>query len=86
MLGAAVNGGMLWLALLGVICAVIGAFYYLRVIKVMYFDEPVGEPLPANNDRVLGVVLGVNALALLALGLAWNPIMVWCQQAFAHLA
>ncbi|GAE50260.1 hypothetical protein XPR_3903 [Xanthomonas arboricola pv. pruni MAFF 301420] len=85
-LGAAVKGDMLWLALVGVLCAVIGAFYYLRVIKVMYFDEPVGEPLPANNDRVLGTVLGVNALALLALGLAWSPIMVWCQRAFAGLA
>ncbi|HEL3782791.1 TPA: NADH-quinone oxidoreductase subunit NuoN [Stenotrophomonas maltophilia] len=85
-LGAAINGGLLWLAILGVLCAVVGCFYYLRVIKVMYFDEPVGEAMPRNNDRVLGVVLGVNALALLALGLAWNPIMVWCQQAFAHLA
>ncbi|WP_414614197.1 NADH-quinone oxidoreductase subunit NuoN [Stenotrophomonas muris] len=85
-LGAAVNGGLLWLAILGVLCAVVGCFYYLRVIKVMYFDEPVGEAMPGSNDRVLGVVLGVNALALLALGLAWNPIMVWCQQAFAHLA
>lgn len=85
-LGAAVNGGLLWLAILGVLCAVVGCFYYLRVIKVMYFDEPVGEAMPRNNDRVLGLVLGVNALALLALGLAWNPIMVWCQQAFAHLA
>jgi NADH-quinone oxidoreductase subunit N len=85
-LGAVINGGMLWLAILGVLCAVVGCFYYLRVIKVMYFDEPVGEPLPANNDRVLGVVLGVNALALLALGLSWNPIMVWCQQAFAHIS
>ncbi|MGH8462994.1 MAG: proton-conducting transporter membrane subunit, partial [Pseudomonas sp.] len=85
-LGAAINGGMLWLAILGVLCAVVGCFYYLRVIKVMYFDEPVGEAMPRSNDRVLGLVLGVNALALLALGLAWNPIMVWCQQAFAHLA
>ncbi|WP_329774090.1 NADH-quinone oxidoreductase subunit NuoN [Stenotrophomonas maltophilia] len=85
-LGAAVNGGLLWLAILGVLCAVVGCFYYLRVIKVMYFDEPVGEAMPRSNDRVLGLVLGVNALALLALGLAWNPIMVWCQQAFPHLA
>jgi len=85
-LGAAIQGDMLWLAMVGVICAVIGCFYYLRVMKVMYFDEPVGEPLPANNDRVLGVVLGVNALALLALGVAWNPIMVWCQQAFAQIS
>jgi NADH-quinone oxidoreductase subunit N len=81
-LGAAVQSGMLWLALLGVVCAVVGCFYYLRVVKVMYFDEPVGAPLVAHNDRVLGVVLGVNSLGLLALGLAWNPIMVWCQRAF----
>lgn len=85
-LSAAVNGGLLWLALLGVIASVVGAFYYLRVIKVMYFDEPVGEPMPANDDRAVGILLGVNALALLALALAFNPIMEWCQKAFAHLA
>ncbi|KRG75458.1 NADH:ubiquinone oxidoreductase subunit N [Stenotrophomonas ginsengisoli] len=85
-LSAAVNGGLLWLALLGVIASVVGAFYYLRVIKVMYFDEPVGEPMPANDDRAVGILFGVNALALLALALAFNPIMAWCQKAFAHLA
>jgi len=85
-LGAAIDGGLLWLAMVGVICAVIGCFYYLRVMKVMYFDEPVGEPLPRNNDRVLGIVLGVNALALIVLTLALNPIMAWCKQAFAHLS
>ncbi len=82
-LGAAVNGGFLWLAIVGVLCAVIGAFYYLRVIKVMYFDEPVGEVPPARKDRVVPLVFGVNALALLALGIAWNPIMAWCRLAFA---
>jgi len=81
-LGAAVQGGMLWLALLGVASAVVGAFYYLRVIKVMYFDEPIGAPLPAHNDRVLGVVLGVNSLALLVLPLGLNAIIEWCQRAF----
>ncbi len=81
-LSAAVQGGMLWLALLGVICSVIGAFYYLRVIKVMYFDEPVGAAPPANNDRVLGVVLGVNAVALLVLPLGLNAITAWCTRAF----
>ncbi|MBD9376524.1 MULTISPECIES: NADH-quinone oxidoreductase subunit NuoN [Pseudoxanthomonas] len=82
-LGAALKGGFTWLAILGVVCAVIGAFYYLRVIKVMYFDEPVGERQPARQDRVVPVVFGVNALALLVLGIFWNPIMAWCQQAFA---
>ncbi|KAF1687760.1 NADH-quinone oxidoreductase subunit NuoN [Pseudoxanthomonas broegbernensis] len=81
-LDAAVQGGLLWLALLGVVCAVVGAFYYLRVVKVMYFDEPVGAPLAAHGDRVLGVVLGVNSLALLLLPLGLNPLMAWCQRAF----
>ena len=81
-LGAAVQGGMLWLALLGVLAAVVGCFYYLRVVKVMYFDEPVGAPLPAHNDRVLGIVLGVNSLALLVLPLGLNPLLAWCQRAF----
>ena len=81
-LGAAVQGGMLWLALLGVLAAVVGCFYYLRVVKVMYFDEPVGAPLPGHNDRVLGIVLGVNSLALLVLPLGLNPLLAWCQRAF----
>ncbi|RZA19705.1 MAG: NADH-quinone oxidoreductase subunit NuoN [Lysobacteraceae bacterium] len=81
-LRAALDGGMLWLAIVGIVCAVIGAFYYLRVIKVMYFDEPVGEPVTPRDDRVLRVVFGVNALGLLVFGLFWNPLMAWCQQAF----
>jgi NADH-quinone oxidoreductase subunit N len=82
-LGAALDAGLVWLAILGVLCAVIGGFYYLRVIKVMYFDEPVGELPPVRKDRVVPVVFGINAMALLVLGIAWNPIMAWCQQAFA---
>ncbi len=82
-LRAAIDGGMLWLAIVGVVFAVIGAFYYLYVIKVMYFDEPAGEPLVARNDGVLRFTFAANALALLVLGLFWNPIMAWCQSAFA---
>jgi proton-translocating NADH-quinone oxidoreductase, chain N len=85
-LGAAVDGGMLWLAILGVICAVIGCFYYLRVIKVMYFDEPTGEAIATGNNRLVGIVLGVNSLALLVLPLGMNPILQWCKNAFAHLS
>ena len=82
-LGAAVDAGLVWLAILGVVCAVIGGYYYLRVIKVMYFDEPVGELPPPRKDRVVPIVFGVNALALLVLGFFWNPIIAWCQLAFA---
>jgi NADH-quinone oxidoreductase subunit N len=82
-LRAAIQGDLLWLAIVGIVCAVIGAFYYLRVMKVMYFDEPSGEPMQPRDDYVLRVVFGVNALSLLVLGLFWNPMMAWCQQAFA---
>jgi len=81
-LRAALQGDMLWLAIVGIVFAVIGAYYYLRVIKVMYFDEPVGEGPRERDDRPLRIAFGVNALSLLALGLAWNPIMAWCVAAF----
>ncbi|MCM2335276.1 MAG: NADH-quinone oxidoreductase subunit NuoN [Pseudomonas sp.] len=82
-LRAALDGGLMWLAIVGVLFAVVGAFYYLRVVKAMYFDEPDGHvPAPVDN-RPLRIVFGVNALALLALGFAWSPIMAWCQRAFA---
>lgn len=82
-LRAALQGDLLWLAIVGIVCAVIGAFYYLRVMKVMYFDEPSGEPMQPRDDYVLRVVFGVNALSLLVFGLFWSPMMTWCQRAFA---
>ena len=82
-LQAAIEGDMLWLAIVGIVFAVVGAYYYLYVVKVMYFDEPEGTmPAPSGN-RPMRIVFGVNAVALLALGLAWSPIMAWCQRAFA---
>jgi NADH-quinone oxidoreductase subunit N len=81
-LRAALEGDLLWLAIVGIVFAVIGAFYYLRVIKVMYFDQPAGEPITIRGGALQGV-FAVNALALLGLGLFWSPIMAWCQQAFA---
>ena len=82
-LRAAIQGDLLWLAIVGIVTAVIGAYYYLRVIKVMYFDEPSGEPVQPRNDPVLKIMFGANALSLLVLGIFWNPLMAWCQQAFA---
>ena len=81
-LRAAINGDMLWLAIVGIVFAVIGAFYYLRVMKVMYFDEPEGEPIQVRPGRPLQVVFSINAISLLVLGFAWSPLMAWCQRAF----
>ncbi len=82
-LRAALEGGLMWLAIVGIVAAVVGAFYYLRVIKVMYFDEPDGTPLDPRPQRPLRALFAVNALSLLVLGLFWSPIMAWCQHAFA---
>ncbi|WP_435594061.1 NADH-quinone oxidoreductase subunit NuoN [Proluteimonas luteida] len=81
-LQAALEGGLMWLAIVGIVFAVIGAFYYLRVIKVMYFDTPNATPMAQRPGAGLQVMFAVNALALLALGIFWSPLMVWCQTAF----
>src|SRR6185312_12812220 len=68
-LEAAIHADMLWLAIVGVVTAFIGLYYYLYVIKVMYFDAPEeGAVVEVKTDTSLRVVLSVNALALLALG------------------
>jgi NADH-quinone oxidoreductase subunit N len=66
-LDAVVDVDLVWLALVGVFFSIIGAFYYLRVVKVMYFDKPTDDsPLRAPADAQW--VLSLNGLAMLALG------------------
>jgi len=69
-----------WLVVIAAAMSVVGAFYYLRVIKLMYFDEPTGE-LPATAGS-MGVrfALGVNAAAVLALGLLPSPLLDLCSR------
>jgi len=82
-LEAAIHANMLWLAIVGIVFAIVGLYYYLHVIKVMYFDKPQdGSVLQAKPDVSLRVVLSLNALSLLALGLYWGPLLGWCRSAF----
>ena len=82
-LEAAIHADMLWLAIVGVVTAFIGLYYYLYVIKTMYFDAPdEGAVVEVKSDMTLRVVLSANALGLLALGLYWGPLLAWCQRAF----
>ncbi|MEO7052630.1 MAG: NADH-quinone oxidoreductase subunit NuoN [Rhodanobacter sp.] len=82
-LESAIHANMLWLAIVGIVAAFIGLYYYLYVIKVMYFDDAdEGAVVEVKSDMTLRVVLSVNALALLALGLYWGPLLGWCQRAF----
>src|SRR6266567_466741 len=80
---AAVDIGLVWLAVLAVLASLIGAFYYLRVVKLMYFDEPVDiAPIAARGDT--RILLSVNGLALLMLGIFPQNLMGWCVLALRH--
>ncbi|MEJ1365196.1 MAG: NADH-quinone oxidoreductase subunit NuoN [Candidatus Sedimenticola sp. (ex Thyasira tokunagai)] len=81
-LEALVSSGLTWLALVGVFFSIIGAFYYLRIIKLMYFDKPEDEtPLSASLDT--RVVLSLNGLSMLVLGLFPAGLLSVCAAAFA---
>ncbi|MCN4143970.1 MAG: NADH-quinone oxidoreductase subunit NuoN [Thiohalomonas sp.] len=79
----AVNSGFLWLAIVGVLASVIGAFYYLRVIKAVYFDKLVDEtPIQASMD--IRLTLSLNGMAILALGLYPTVLITLCITAFTR--
>ncbi len=79
-LQAALQAGFLWLVVFAVLMAVIGAFYYLRVIKLMYFDEP-NDHHPIQVPADMRAVLSVNAFALLLFGLMPQGLMTLCAYA-----
>jgi NADH-quinone oxidoreductase subunit N len=82
-LQAAIDAHMLWLAIVGAVFAIIGLYYYLHVVKVMYFDKPEeGGADQPQADASLRVVLSINALALLVLGVYWGPLLGWCRHSF----
>ena len=61
--------GYIVLAVVAVLLSLIGAFYYLRVVKIMYFDEPVGVAPVASSHAGVGALLACNGAAALVLGL-----------------
>jgi NADH-quinone oxidoreductase subunit N len=69
---AVVKADMLWLAITAVLFAVIGAYYYLRVVKVMYFDD-AEDKTPIGGSGTFRTLLSINALALLAV----MPVVGW---------
>ena len=79
-LQAALQAGFVGLVIFAVLMAVIGAFYYLRIVKLMYFDEPQDHtPIKAQPDVVM--VMSANGLAVLALGIMPQPLMDICAYA-----
>lgn len=82
-LQGALEGGLLWLAIVGIVFAVVGAYYYLRVIKVMYFDAPEAAPMAQRPGTPMRIVFALNVLALVLVVPFFSPLMAWCRQAFA---
>ena len=72
--------GYLWLAVLAVVFSLIGAFFYLRIVKVMYFDEPVDTAAIASTAD-MRAVLSLNGAAVLVFGILPGGLMTLCAQA-----
>jgi NADH-quinone oxidoreductase subunit N len=79
---AALQGGYQWLAILAMVCAVIGAFYYLKLIRAMFFEQPENEAPIIHADTHLRAAFIINATALLVLGVFSNVLLTWCVKAF----
>src|SRR5205085_394504 len=71
--------GHSFLVVIAAAVSVVGAFYYLRIVKLMYFDAPENLPTPEKNPGVR-LALALNAAAVLALGLLPGPLLDLCAR------
>jgi NADH-quinone oxidoreductase subunit N len=80
---AAVNAGHLWLALVAIFFSLIGAYYYLRIVKLMYFDPPA-DAAPIETTPDVKLLLSVNGLAIALIGIFPNGLMELCVDSIAN--
>ncbi|KTD19713.1 NADH-quinone oxidoreductase subunit NuoN [Legionella londiniensis] len=81
-LKALVDVNMTWVAVIGLAFAVVGAFYYLRIVKVMYFDE-AENPEPVQVTGITQLIFSINCLSLLYFGIFPSALVSACMNAFA---
>src|SRR5271157_1978600 len=81
---AVLGVGYTWLAVVAVLFSVVGAFYYLRMVKLMYFDDPVDDT-QLGGSTLMRTVLSANALLALALGVVPGALIALCQQSLPSL-
>ena len=80
---AAVNAGFVWLAVIAVLASLVGAFYYLRIVKLMYFDDAAdAAPIVARGDTQ--TLLSATGIALIVLGVLPQRLMGWCVVALVN--
>jgi NADH-quinone oxidoreductase subunit N len=77
-IAAVLDVELTWLAALAVLMSVVGAYYYLRIVKLMYFDEPTAAS-PVEAQLAVRVMLSLNGLAILALGLYPGLLLRLCE-------
>jgi NADH-quinone oxidoreductase subunit N len=82
---AAINGGYVMLAVVGVLMSAVSAYYYLGVIVAMYMREPAGEDVWAPVGAASGLALGVSTLVVLGLGVYPAPVLAWARIAARSL-
>ena len=76
-LQAIISAGLVWLAVVAVLFSLIGAYYYLRLVKLMYFDAPADTaPIAPRGD--VRVLMSANGLAMLLFGILPEPLMALC--------
>ncbi|MDO5639484.1 MAG: NADH-quinone oxidoreductase subunit NuoN [Neisseria sp.] len=80
---ALLSEGYVWISVFAVIMSLVGAFYYLRVVKTMYFDQ-AGSEQTIGGSMTAKVVLSVNALLLLLWGVMPQWVMDWCVKALQN--
>jgi NADH-quinone oxidoreductase subunit N len=76
-----VASGHVWLATVAVIFSLIGAYYYLRVIKVMFFDEPQADQKFESSGGMGKIVFGLNTTAIMFIGIFPSSLMGICLAA-----
>ncbi len=80
-LQAVIDIGLVWLAIVAVVFSIIGAFYYLRVVKMIYFDKPVSDA-EVDGTRDARIAVSVNGLSMLLLGMFPAALLSLCEAAF----
>lgn len=82
-LEAALAAGHLWLLIVAVLLSLVGAYYYLRIVKLMYFDAPT-DMSPIVADRGMQITLSINGIAVVLLGILPGTLMTACLQAISQ--
>ncbi len=76
-----VGAGFVWLAVVAVMFSLVGAFYYLRVVKVLYFDAPRADAPALTPSFDIQALLSANGLGVLILGVLPQPLITLCTYA-----